>query len=86
MRAVVALLLSAVLVALSGAHHVHHGIRGDHDCPACVARTVDAARTETPDVAPRSVRFVGIVLAPVEIVPAGAPLGAIPGQSPPVIA
>ncbi len=86
MRAVVALLLSAVLVALSGAHHLHHGIRGDHDCPACQARTVDAARTETPDLVPEPVRFVGIVLGPVEIVPAGAPLGAVPGQSPPVIA
>ncbi len=86
MRAVVALLLSAVLVALSGAHHVHDRIHGDHDCPACLARTVDAAQTEIPDLAPATVRFVGVVLEPIEIVPDGAPLGAIPGQSPPVFA
>ena len=86
MRVVVALLLSAVLVALSGAAHVHHGIQGDHECPACQARTVDAARTETPELVPEPVHFLGVVLAPVENVPAGAPLGAIPGQSPPVIA
>lgn len=86
MRAVVALVLSAVLLALSGAPHVHHGIQGDHECPACLARTVDAARNETPDLVPEPVRFRGVVFAPIEIVPAGAPLGAIPGQSPPVIA
>jgi hypothetical protein len=83
MRAAVALVLSAVLVALSWAPHVHHGVRGDHDCPACVARCVDAARSETPDVAPQQVPLPGVVIAPVEIEPAGAPLGAIPGQSPP---
>ena len=84
MRAVAAIILSAVLVAMAGAPHVHKGVRGDHDCPACLARTVDAARTETPDLAPQPARFLGVVFAPIEIVPAGAPLGAIPGQSPPV--
>lgn len=83
MRVVVALVLSAVLVAVAAAPHVHHGIRGDHDCPACLARTIDAARSETPDLAPRPVRYLGVVFAPVEIVPVGAPLGAVPGQSPP---
>ena len=86
MRAVLALILSAVLVVLAGAPHVHRGPQGDHECPACLARTVDAARSETPDLAPRAVRFLQVVFTPVEIVPAGAPLGAIPGQSPPVIA
>ncbi len=86
MRAMVALLLCAVLLALSGAHHVHGGVRADHDCPACLARTVDAAHSEMPDLVPEPVRFVGVVLTPVEIVPSGAPLGAVPGQSPPAIA
>ena len=86
MRAVVAVVLSAVLVALCWAPHVHHGPEGDHDCPACVARTADAARSETPDLAPLRVTFPETVQAPVESEPAGAPLGAVPGQSPPVIA
>jgi hypothetical protein len=87
MRAIVALALSAVLFALSWAPHVHHGVEGDHDCPACIARTADAAHYETPDVAPVRVTFVGlVVVAPVEPAPTGAPLGAIPGQSPPAIA
>jgi hypothetical protein len=86
MRAALALFLSAVLVALSWAPHVHGGVQGDHECPACLARTVDAAHSETPDLAPQPVRFMGVVFAPVEIEPAGAPLGAIPGQSPPAIA
>lgn len=84
MRALVALTLSAVLVALSWAPHVHHGPYGDHDCPACVARSGDEAHSETPDVAPRRVELRGEVPAPIEVVPVGAPLGAVPGQSPPV--
>ncbi len=84
MRAVVALILSAVLVAMAASPHVHHGARGDHDCPACLARTIDAARSEAPDLAPQPVRFLGVVFLPLESVPVGAPLGAIPGQSPPL--
>ncbi len=87
MRRVVALTLSAVLLALCWAPHVHHGPEGDHDCPACIARTADAAHTETPDVAPVRVAFLVVVVgAPDQRAPDGAPLGAIPGQSPPVTA
>jgi len=85
MRAAVALVLSAVLLALCWAPHVHHG-DDDHDCPACVARTVEAAHHQTPDLAPVRVSFAEVVEVPIEIEPSGAPLGAIPGQSPPVIA
>lgn len=86
MRAVVALVLSAVLLALCWAPHVHHyGVQGDHECPACVARSADAAEYEVPDLAPVRVVFVGVVVvAPIEPSPTGAPLGSIPGQSPPV--
>ena len=86
MRAVVALVLAAVLLALSWAPHVHHhGAQGDHECPACVARNADAARYEVPDLAPVRVVFVGVaVVAPIEPASTGAPLGSIPGQSPPV--
>ena len=86
MRAVVALTLSAVLVALCWAPHVHQGVAGDHACPACVARAADEAHPETPDVAPRRVELPDEVPAPLDVVPSGAPLGAVPGQSPPAIA
>jgi hypothetical protein len=86
MRAAVALVLSVVLFALSWAPHVHHhDSRDDHECPACVARYVDAAHYEVPDLAPVRVAFLRVVIvAPMEPASTGAPLGSIPGQSPPV--
>ncbi len=85
MRRVVALTVIAVVFALCWAPHVHHG-QDDHDCPACIARTADAAHSETPDVVPVRVAFVGgAAAAPDQPAPSGAPLGAIPGQSPPAL-
>lgn len=86
MRALIAAFMAAVLVALAAAPHVHRGVQGDHDCPACLARTADTAHSETPDVAPQRVHLEVVAVEPVTVVPTGAPLGAIPGQSPPVIA
>jgi len=86
MRAVVALVLCAVLFALSWAPHVHHyNARGDHECPGCIARNSDAAHHEVPDLESLEVVFVRVLeVAPVEPASTGAPLGSIPGQSPPV--
>ena len=87
MRAVVAVFLSAVLFALCWAPHVHHGVEGDRDCAACVARNADAAQYEVPELAPARVVLVGlVVVAPIQPASVGAPLGSIPGQSPPAIA
>ncbi len=83
MRAAVAALLATVLVVMAGAPHVHTARDGDHDCPACVARTIDAARSETPDLTPLRVQFPAAVIDPIAVVPAGYPLGAVSGQSPP---
>ena len=84
MRALLAAGLAAFLLAAALAPHVHQGPQGDRDCPACLARTAEAPRSEVPDLAPTRVRFVGVV-AELRGVPAvGAPLGAVPGQSPPV--
>jgi len=83
MRVGVAALLVAVLVAMAGAPHVHTAAHGDHDCPACIARTVDAARSEMPDLTPTLVEQRVEVVELVSIATVGAPLGAIPGQSPP---
>jgi hypothetical protein len=86
MRAVVALVLCAVLFALSWAPHVHHhDARGDHECPACIARNSEAAHYEVPELEPVWVGFVRVLeVAPFEPASTGAPLGSVPGQSPPV--
>jgi hypothetical protein len=80
-----ALALGTVLLLLLGAAapHAHGGDLGTHGCVACVAAAGEEAVAATPAVAPRFV--------PARPVPppwqgppsAGAPLGAVPGQSPP---
>jgi hypothetical protein len=87
MRALVAAVLALGLALVAAVPHGHAaGQHGRGDCAVCLARQGDVARDETPDVAPpvrhpeRPVAEPG--LAPV----AGAPLGAIPGQSPPAAA
>jgi hypothetical protein len=80
-RALLAAGLALFLVFTAAAPHVH--AHGEDECAVCVVRQADAARDETPDVAPLT--FVCDAprldrgLPPVF----GAPLGAIPGQSPP---
>lgn len=81
-----AALLAAALVALAWAPHVHAGPRGAHECAACVVRGAEAASSEPVELAPAFVRFVAAAIAPVEPPRTGAPLGAIPGQSPPAAA
>lgn len=81
MRAFLAAGLALFFVLTAAAPHVHtHGTR---ECVGCVVRQGDAARDETPDLAPLTVvgdaPQVDAGLPPVF----GAPLGAIPGQSPP---
>jgi hypothetical protein len=83
-RSAVAALLAAVLVALAWAPHVHDGPHGDHDCAACIARGAEPAGYQVPDLAPRPALREAPTPAPVLAIPAGAPLGAVPGQSPPV--
>ncbi len=83
MRAFLAAGLALFLVLTAAAPHVHDGPQGVHHCAACVVRHGDAAHRETPDVAP-----VPLVVAAPQLEPglppvSGAPLGAIPGQSPP---
>ena len=85
-RAVGAVFLAAVLVLMASAPHVHTAAHGDHDCPACLARNVEAARMEVPDLVPSLVEQQVEVVELVSIAPAGSPLGAVPGQSPPVSA
>ncbi|MFL5272010.1 MAG: hypothetical protein ACJ79E_08090 [Anaeromyxobacteraceae bacterium] len=84
MRAAVA--LGLIFLDLLGAvtPHDHGGSFGAHACAACVAAGAEEARAATPDVAPRRVVSVALDVAAPRSRPAGAPLGAVPGQSPPV--
>lgn len=84
MRAVVAAILALALVLAAGAPHVHaHVVAGD-ECAVCTLRHTAPPRTELPDVAPVAI-VAGDPAATPGLPPvAGAPLGAVPGQSPPV--
>jgi hypothetical protein len=84
MRALLAASLALFLVFTAGAPHAH--AHGADECAVCVVRQGDAARDETPDVAP-SAHVVGVAPCAPGLPPVfGAPLGAIPGQSPPAVA
>lgn len=87
MRAVLATLLALsllVAVAVAGPHvHAHAGTDG---CAVCVLRHADEPRAEVPDVVPAVHEAGEIASAPGLPPVTGAPLGAIPGQSPPAAA
>lgn len=84
MRSVLAAFLAALVLALAWAPHVHAGRAGAHECAACLIRQADQARSEIPDLAPVAAVWVEAEAEPDQAPPTGAPLGAIPGQSPPV--
>lgn len=86
MRRVAAAVLAAVLLASAWAPHVHSGPRGALNCAPCVLRAAEAAELEPLDLAPALVGFVEVAAPAIEAPPSGAPLGAIPGQSPPASA
>ena len=86
MRALAAAALALALVLSVAVPHVHPAGHGGGECTACVARNGDVARSETPDVAPAVVHAEPVAGAPAPAPVTGAPLGAIPGQSPPAAA
>jgi len=82
-RVALAILASVILVVgLFGPHH-HDDRLGDHACAACLAGAASVACAETPRV--ERAEFPGELIPPVPGLPPvdGAPLGAVPGQSPP---
>ncbi len=83
LRSLVAAGLALFLVLTAGTPHVHDGPHGADDCVACVARHADVAHFEAPDLAPAPTPTVEVQRAPGLAPVTGAPLGAIPGQSPP---
>jgi hypothetical protein len=81
MRALLAAGLALLFVLTAAAPHVH--THGSEQCAVCVVRHADAARDETPDVAPRAVVGDAPRVEPGLPPVFGAPRGAVPGQSPP---
>lgn len=85
MRAVLATALALTIALSAAAPHLHVGAHGAEECAVCVVRGGgDVARAQTPDLAPLDLPAGEVALAPVQPPASGAPLGAIPGQSPPV--
>jgi hypothetical protein len=85
MRAIVAATLALLVLVAAGVphEHVHHGAE---DCIACAVGQGSVAQDETPDVAPATVVLAAPVLEPGPAPVSGAPIGAVPGQSPPTLA
>lgn len=83
MRALLAAGLALLLVLVTAGPHAHGGPHGEHDCAVCVVRGAAEATSATPDVAPVATAVEAPLLPPGLAPVTGAPLGAIPGQSPP---
>jgi len=86
MRTLVAAALALGLVLTVAAPHVHPAGRGGDECAVCIVRHSDVPRSMTPDLAPRAFHAESVVVEPGLAPVFGAPLGAIPGQSPPAAA
>jgi hypothetical protein len=83
MRALVAATLVLLVVLAAGVPHEHVRAHDAADCIACAVGQGDAARVEAPDVAPPALVVAVPMAEPGPSPVAGAPIGAIPGQSPP---
>ncbi len=81
------LLAAAVALAVLAAALTPHVDAGrphaEERCAACVVRAADAVGTEAVDLEPVDLEAGEAALAPGLPPVTGAPLGAIPGQSPP---
>jgi hypothetical protein len=85
LRAAFATLAALMLVTGLAAPHHHDSPLGSHECLACAAGGAGEALDETPRLEPRAGPPAGPLQADPGPPPVtGAPLGAIPGQSPPL--
>jgi len=85
MRTALAAALSLYLALVAVAPHAH-GLAGGHgaeECAVCVARGGEVAGPVVPDLAPSPLPVGAVALRPGLAPVVGAPLGAVPGQSPP---
>lgn len=82
-RALLAAAAIVLLLATGFAPHAHAGALGRHACAACVTAGAEEAVSASPDVAPRQLVVANLQRIPRAPPVTGAPLGAVPGQSPP---
>jgi hypothetical protein len=82
-RVLVAIATAALLLVGLVAPHHHSTSGGVHECVACAVGGSLEARDVTPRLAPPPPAPLAAVAAPATDPVTGAPLGAIPGQSPP---
>ena len=83
-RAVLAATLALALTLAAAAPHLHPDAHGGGGCAVCVVRSGgEVATSQTPDLAPADLPAGEVTLLPPASPVCGAPLGAIPGQSPP---
>ncbi len=83
MRAIVAATLALLVAVAALVPHEHVRAHTASECIACAVGPTDVAHDETPDVAPARVVWSAPVAEPGLAPVSGAPLGAVPGQSPP---
>ncbi len=84
MRTVVAIAAVTLLLVGVVAPH-HHATPGSaHDCMACTVGGALEARDATPTVTPPPPVQVAVAAGPATEPATGFPLGAVPGQSPPL--
>lgn len=84
MRGVIAIATALLVLVTAFAPHVHEGVYGKSACAACVTAASEAAARETPAMAPLAAAPAGVLEVAEAQPDAGFPLGAVPGQSPPV--
>jgi hypothetical protein len=76
---------TAVLLLLGAVTPHHHAATGGaHECVACTVGGSLEARDATPTLSPPLPGPVAVAVDPAEVPGTGFPLGAVPGQSPPV--
>jgi hypothetical protein len=83
LRAALAIAIAAFVLLGAAAPHEHAAPLGAHACAACVIAGAEEPYAPSVDVTPRRF-FAAEVRETASAAPAvGAPLGAVPGQSPP---
>lgn len=85
MRLVLATLFAVYIAVVAAMPHGHGGHHDRHDCVACTTAGSLAWEPELPDVAPSAVSIEDVAAEPRSVAASGAPLGAVPGQSPPAV-
>jgi len=84
LRAALAILATLMLVAGLAAPHHHDAPLGSHECLACSVGGSLEARDATPRLSPPPPVRVALATEPAADPVTGFPLGAVPGQSPPL--